>query len=349
MEWPATPRLHLRAASRALRVAAAAILLSIATSSMATFHTFKIHQLFSNADGTVQFVVLREASQQNGEHLWADHALAAWAKGGVERTFTFEYPLPSSETSGKYVLVATQAFADLRIVKPDYIMPAGFLTTTSGAVDFAQVDAIEYASLPTDGETALFRDGKTGPNVATNFGGASGSVKSIAAPPPPPPPATSIAVEYYYADWDYYFVTAFADEVAVLDGGAFGGVWKRTGETFKVWPASNASSSATCRFFSTSFSPKSSHFYTPFAAECESVKTSRDWQYESIAFHVAQAGADGTCPSDTVALYRLYNNGKGGAPNHRYTTSRGVFDTMTAAGWVFEGHGVTQVFACLPK
>ena len=47
---------------------------------------------------------------------------------------------------------------------------------------------------------------------------------------------TQAAVEYYYPDWDYYFETSFPDEIAVLDGGAFGGVWKRTGQTFTVRP-----------------------------------------------------------------------------------------------------------------
>src|SRR5262245_3116095 len=41
-----------------------------------------------------------------------------------------------------------------------------------------------------------------------------------------------VAVEYHYAAWDYYFVTSFPDEIAFLDGGAFGGNWKRTGQTF---------------------------------------------------------------------------------------------------------------------
>ena len=70
------------------------------------------------------------------------------------------------------------------------------------------------------------------------------------------------AVEYYYAAWNFYFETAFAAEIAALDGGAFGGAWRRTGQTFNVWPQSNPSASPTCRFFSTAFAPKSSHFYT---------------------------------------------------------------------------------------
>src|SRR2546425_2743978 len=64
-----------------------------------------------------------------------------------------------------------------------------------------------------------------------------------------PPAQTVVAVEYYYDVWNFYFETSFPDEIAALDGGAFGGAWKRTGETFKVWPQPTGASSATCRFF----------------------------------------------------------------------------------------------------
>jgi len=165
----------------------------------------------------------------------------------------------------------------------------------------------------------------------------------------PPPATTTLAVEYYYADWNFYFETSFADEIAALDGGAFGGAWKRTGETFKVWPQPTGSASATCRFFSVAFAPKSSHFYTPFADECAIVETEPEWQYEAIAFYVQLADASGICPAGTIALYRAYNNGMGDAPNHRYTTSLAILDQMLAAGWQFEGNGDTKVFACVPQ
>jgi hypothetical protein len=178
----------------------------------------------------------------------------------------------------------------------------------------------------------------------------------------PPAAPTASAVEYYYADWNFYFETAFADEIAALDGGAFGGVWKRTGQSFQVWtqptvaaaldgaPGSKAAvaKSATCRFFSTIFDPKSSHFYTPFDAECASLKAGNAWQYEGIAFYLQLADANGLCPAGTAPLYRLYNNGLGGAPNHRYTTSLEVFNQQATAGWTFEGNGDTKVFACVP-
>lgn len=166
------------------------------------------------------------------------------------------------------------------------------------------------------------------------------------------PCATTPAVEYYYAAWNHYFVTAFPAEIAALDGGAFGGAWQRTGQTFDVWPQPNVSASPTCRFFSTSFAPKSSHFYTPFPAECAAVKSNPGWQFESIAFYIqiptGYGTGNGSCPPGTVALYRAYNDGMGGAPNHRYTTSLAVLNTMLAQGWVFEGEANTKIFACVP-
>jgi len=158
-----------------------------------------------------------------------------------------------------------------------------------------------------------------------------------------------LAVEYYYAAWGFYFETAFPDEIAALDAGAFGGVWKRTGQTFNVWPQPTGSASPTCRFFSTTFAPRSSHFYTPFSAECEAVKNNPNWEFESIAFYIQLADANGVCPVGTIPLYRAYNNGMGGAPNHRYTTSLAILNQMIATGYVFEGNQVTQVFACVPE
>ncbi len=174
-------------------------------------------------------------------------------------------------------------------------------------------------------------------------------IQALLTQPIPPKATTTVAVEYYYSVWNFYFETAFPDEIAALDGGAFGGAWKRTGETFNVWPQSNSSTSPTCRFFSTAFAPKSSHFYTPFASECAIVKTESAWQYEAIAFYIQLADANGLCSGGTIPLYRLYNNGMGAAPNHRYTTSVTVFNQMVAAGWIFEGNGNTKVFACVPQ
>ena len=161
--------------------------------------------------------------------------------------------------------------------------------------------------------------------------------------------ATGEAVEYHHAGFDHYFVTAFAGEIALLDGGGFGGAWRRTGESFPVWTAPQPSTVETCRLFSEAHAPKSSHFYTPYGFECDALQRGRSWTYEGIAFHLRLPEASGDCPAGTGILYRLYNGAAGGAPNHRYTVSRAVFDGMRAKGWVAEGLLPDHAFACVPS
>jgi hypothetical protein len=160
---------------------------------------------------------------------------------------------------------------------------------------------------------------------------------------------SNVAIEYYYADWDNYFVTTSPDEIAALDSGAFGGVWARTGQSFKVWTDASSGAKPTCRFLTTIYAPKSAHFYTPYRVECAQLQIDPIWQYEGIAFYIQVPDANGLCAAGTVPLYRLYNNAMGGAPNHRYTTSLATLNQMVAAGWTFEGNGNTKAFACVPQ
>jgi len=331
---------------------------AIATGADAQNLSWRFEQFYSTSDLDVQYMVLVESQGAANQHLLAGSQLASVHNDtdgahdpGYIVQFTFPANLPSANTAGRRILVGTQAFADLGLITPDYVVENQFLGFKNGRLSFYQFsptlpyDTVTYPQIPTDGTTALYRDQPNQrPNLAINFAGESASVPATPAASP-----TALAVEYYYAAWDYYFVTSFPDEIAVLDGGAFGGVWKRTGQTFKVWSKGSATSIAACRFFSTSFAPKSSHFYTPFAAECSSLKAGRDWQFEAVAFFAQLADASGNCRAGTVPLYRLYNNGMGGAPNHRYTTSATVLNQMIAAGWIFEGNGDTKVFVCVPQ
>ena len=155
------------------------------------------------------------------------------------------------------------------------------------------------------------------------------------------------AVEYYHAAFDHYFVTALADEIAKLDNGTFVG-WSRTGRTFNVYAASPSGTAPVCRFFSVSFAPKSSHFYTPDPGECAKVKTNGNWQFEAVVFSMPIPDALGVCPAATIPVYRLYNNGQGAAPNHRYTVSTAVRAQMVARGWIPEGYGASGVIMCAP-
>ena len=174
----------------------------------------------------------------------------------------------------------------------------------------------------------------------------AGTISRLDPDPPPSAPA-SFAVEYRHAGFGHYFVTSLDDEIAQLDAGVFDG-WSRTGETFRVHQAGVAGQLRVCRFFSLGYAPRSSHFYTAIPRECDVVSQDPDWQLEGEVFAMQLPDFVGNCPAATVALYRVYNSGRNGAPNHRYTTSLGTRGAMLAQGWIAEGYGLGGVIGCVP-
>jgi hypothetical protein len=154
-------------------------------------------------------------------------------------------------------------------------------------------------------------------------------------------------IEFYHPVFNHYFITAIPAEIAILDTGVLAKDWRRTGEAFDVFVSGLAGTSATCRYFSASFAPRSSHFYGTTASQCAAVNALPQWTFEGDVFNTVLTSAAGTCPPGTRALYRLYNNGMSGAPNHRYTTETAVRVDMILAGWTPEGQGI-GVVGCVP-
>jgi hypothetical protein len=161
----------------------------------------------------------------------------------------------------------------------------------------------------------------------------------------------ALVVEYFHAGFGHYFISSSPDEIGSLD--VFSTDWTRTGRTFRAWYDSAPQLSAACRFFSGSaFAPKSSHFFTPYADECNALRSGTDWHYEGAAFNLglpAEVSGMRICMKGATALYRVYNNGRGGAPNHRYTTDRVLLDQLVSERWTMEGDAATSIFACVPR
>lgn len=174
-----------------------------------------------------------------------------------------------------------------------------------------------------------------------------GNVPELAAAGGPSGGSKVVAVEFYHAGFKHYFVSANAGEIAKLDNGTFPG-WTRTGESFNVYTTASSTATPVCRFFTVAFPPTSSHFYAPRGLGCEGTLANEKWQYEGDVFKVPLPDAAGTCPAGSVAVYRLYNNGQGGAPNHRFTTSATTRAAMIAQGFIAEGAG-TGVGFCSPQ
>jgi len=179
---------------------------------------------------------------------------------------------------------------------------------------------------------------------------------TVAAPgpayPPAPGPVRSVYEYMHYGFGGHFFMTADEDEKLAIETGRFPG-WTRYGP-LPWWTATMGFGLLAdpapdrvplCRFFSAAFAPKSSHFYTANAAECDLVKQNPIWTYEGIVAYVWPTRLDGSCDQG-LPLYRLYS-ARSGAPNHFYTESEALRDSQARAGWVPEGVG-KGVIACVP-
>lgn len=157
--------------------------------------------------------------------------------------------------------------------------------------------------------------------------------------------------EFHHPPFGHYFLSSDAAEISMLREGGLP-PWRPTGRWFWGWDSGAPGADPVCRFWSgQTFAPRSSHFYTPYPDECAGLRQGGDWRFEGQTFGwKLPEGALGSrsCRAATQPLYRAYNNGMSGAPNHRFTTDAAVLDTMIAQGWIMEGEAATRVFACVP-
>ena len=325
-----------------------------AAPALASFHTFVIDEIYSNADGTIQFIVMREASGMNGQDEWAGQSLKA-TQAGRTKTFVFPYDLPSTSTAGRYVLIATQGYVDVANAGvagfsqafPDYVIPNQFIPTDGGAINYASVDQVAFGSLPTDGTQALYTPVTSaqfvGANVAHNFSGNAAGVPALAV----------TAVEYYNQSLDHYFITNLQPDIDALDTGRFVG-WARTGYSFYVDSTSGGFLNPVCRFY---IPPQhgNSHFFSASPSECAVIASkigvdpnySGYMQETTAAFYIALPNTlTGACPQGTTPVYRLWN--ARADSNHRYTTSPAIKAQMLARGYIAEGYGPDAVAMCSP-
>jgi hypothetical protein len=153
-----------------------------ASPASAAFHLFTINEIYSNADGTVQFIEMTALA--SGQQFFNDHFLRA-SSGSDSHSYSTTTDLPG-DTGGRRVLFGTVGFAALGVVQPDYIIPNNFLFQGGGSINWAGADVWVYGALPTDGNLSLGRSGVTSPNSPTNFFGVTGHVVPATTPVPVP-------------------------------------------------------------------------------------------------------------------------------------------------------------------
>lgn len=202
------PRQLRRSSDVLLQVVVCVALGSLAAeTAQAKAHLWRISEIFSNADGTIQFIELNECCGSVDERLLTNASLTSNAN-------TYEFPnnLPIFPTTAfGWVLIATADFAALPgAPTPDYIIPPNFFDPAGDTITYvggADAAVLAPGALPTDGLNALARDIDTGAltvavNSPINFANEAGSVV--------PPPQVSTGLP-----WLVVSAVALAGSVAV--------------------------------------------------------------------------------------------------------------------------------------
>lgn len=180
-------------AHRALALLALTTMLVAAGPASAKNHLWKFTELFSNADGTIQYIEMQECC---GSDVEVQMASADLVSNGHVYQFPNNLVGPTAHT---WILIATAGFAALPgAPTPDFILPDGFFDPAGDTLRYrfgTDVVTIDAGELPTDGVHSLERVGFSGSNFEVgvnspiNFAGDTGSV-SI----PPVPTGAPLAI-----------------------------------------------------------------------------------------------------------------------------------------------------------
>ena len=330
----------------------------VAVPADAAFHLFRIDQVYSSADSTVQYVVLRESTGSNGENFWAGQRLETTSAGGAKQQFVFPSNLPSSSTASRRVLVATASFAALHLVTPDYTVPDGFIPRGGGKVEYAGgVDEVDFPALPTDGATAFDRNSQPVAATPTNFAGATATLTATA-----PPPAGSPDLNQHGLTGSWFesatsgqgieievFPNLTGPGVSLVQGAWFtfdsapaGGVDRERWYTFNG-PGQSGGANVPVKIFQN----VGGNFNATPVTQATQVGTGTLTFADCSNATLSYAFTDGTGRTGSIALTRLTPNvtctvGTAPATNADFALSGNWFDVSTAGqGFVFDVNPVS--------
>lgn len=180
-------RLRIELAPLALATSSALLLVLFAAPAWSGIHTWDVNEVFSNADGTIQFVELIDNGITGTEINIGNSSISSslgtvsWSNGTV-----------APPTNGRHYLIATPAFAALPgAPTPDVIVDptdVPIFDLNGDTVNRGTNDSLTFGPLPTNGTDSFDDVTGVGPNTPTNYAGDTGTVD--ASPPPSVPLAS---------------------------------------------------------------------------------------------------------------------------------------------------------------
>lgn len=138
--------------------ALAGILVSAVASAATAPTSWYICEIYSNGDGSSQFIQLCGSEESFARNVLGRTLIAS--AGATTHSFVFPTvnPNPTYWDDSHRLLVGTRGFADLNLIKPDFVVPNGFLPVPSGSISISNYDVVSYAGLPADGFHAIDAD-----------------------------------------------------------------------------------------------------------------------------------------------------------------------------------------------
>jgi hypothetical protein len=268
----------------------------------------------------------------------ANFGSVAVGASSAPATFTIGVANANGTVNG----VGTSNAAEFRLTGGTCLAPLPNVIAAGGACT-VQVTFMPAASGVRTATLTISDDGSPNP-VAIEMTGIGSTAQSGSG--------TKVTiVEFYDAALNHYFITPNQGEIALLGKPPFQD-WQPTGLAFNGFAPGQGppGTVGVCRFFNDHFLGISTHFYAPHGLGCEqTIAQFPDWTLESAdLFDATLPAADGSCPASSIPVYRMFNNGMGGAPNHRFTTDLAVRQQMIDAGYTPEGAGI-GVGWCAPQ
>ncbi|HAK52584.1 MAG TPA: hypothetical protein DCM54_11890 [Gammaproteobacteria bacterium] len=153
------------------------LILGLAFPAVAAHHSWQIVEVFSNADGTLQFIEWKTDAANHNSLSCCDMVATNTSTGDTQ---LFRLTNISGSQTDDYYLFATSGFAEVYGIVPDQIIPDGFLTTTAGSVRYN--NTLSWSSLPTDGVNSYPAGGVTDAATPTSFIDATTTIVDIFDP-----------------------------------------------------------------------------------------------------------------------------------------------------------------------
>ena len=161
------------------------LMVTIGVPAHADFSTWEISEVYSNADGTIQYIEFYEWNGQNAQGSFTSKSVETFISGACPNCFSARYLFPNdpggSITANKHALMATAGFQNLLgSVTPDFIMPDNFIDlSVVVSIKLSTFTPIIFAvgDIPSVGNLAYYPAGpSTGATSPTNFAGDVGNI-----------------------------------------------------------------------------------------------------------------------------------------------------------------------------